>query len=59
MDSTGSPRTARRFSQNSTAQSPSFSRTWSEPVPKLSSPQRVTRPASRRLPKYFQPVGVS
>ena len=34
-------RTARMLSQSSTAQSPSFSRTWSEPVPKLSSPQRV------------------
>ena len=28
-------------------------------VPKLSSPQRVMRPASSRLPKNFQPVGVS
>jgi hypothetical protein len=51
--------TASRLSQNSTAQRPSFSRTWSEPVPKLSSPQRVMRPASSRLPKNFQPVGVS
>jgi hypothetical protein len=47
------------LSQNSTAQRPSFSRTWSEPVPKLSSPHRVMRPASSRLPKNFQPVGVS
>ena len=51
--------TARMLSQSSTAQRPSFSRTWSEPVPALSSPQSVTRPASSRLPKNFQPVGVS
>ena len=50
---------ARTLSQNSTAQTPSFSRTWSEPVPALSSPQSAIRPASSRLPKYFQPVGVS
>ena len=47
------------LSQSSTAQSPSFSRTWLEPVPALSSPQIVARPASSRLPKNFQPVGVS
>ena len=28
-------------------------------MPKLSSPQSVTRPASSRLPKNFHPVGVS
>ena len=42
-----------------TAQSPSFSRMWSDPVPKLSSPQRDKRPASIRLPKNFHPVGTS
>ena len=47
------------FSHRSTAHRPSFSRTWSEPVPALSSPHRVARPASSRLPKNFQPVGVS
>ncbi len=47
------------LSQNSTAHSPSFSRTWSLPVPALSSPQIVIWPLSSRLPKYFQPVGVS
>jgi hypothetical protein len=47
------------LSHISTAQSPSFSRTWDEPVPKLSSPQIVAFPASSRLPKNFQPVGVS
>ena len=52
-------RTARMFSQSSTAQTPSFSRTWLEPVPALSSPQTVALPASSRLPKNFQPVGVS
>ena len=57
--STLSPRTARMLSQSSTAHSPSFSRTWSEPVPALSSPQIVAMPASSRLPKNFQPVGVS
>lgn len=36
---------------------PSFSRMWSEPVPKLSSPQIDKFPASIRFPKYFQPVG--
>jgi hypothetical protein len=56
---TGSRRLARMLSQNNTAQRPSFSRMWLEPVPKLSSPQRVMRPASSRLPKNFQPVGVS
>lgn len=29
------------------------------PVPKLSSPHRDSLPASIRLPKNFQPVGVS
>jgi len=53
------PRAARMLSQSSTAQTPSFSRTWFEPVPALSSPHSVMRPASSRLPKYFQPVGVS
>ena len=38
-----------------TAQIPSFSRMWSEPVPKDSSPQMERRPASIRLPKNFQP----
>ncbi len=47
------------FSHKSTAQTPSFSRTWLLPVPALSSPQIVMRPASSRLPKNFQPVGVS
>jgi hypothetical protein len=46
-------------SQKSTAQSPSFSRTCADPVPKLSSPQSVIRPASSSEPKNFQPVGVS
>lgn len=32
---------------------------WSLPVPKDSSPQTLHMPASMRLPKYFQPVGVS
>lgn len=32
---------------------------WSEPVPKLSSPHKDSRPASIRLPKNFQPVGTS
>lgn len=36
---------------------PSFSRMWSEPVPKLSSPQIDKLPASMRFPKNFQPVG--
>ena len=36
---------------------PSFSRMWSEPVPKLSSPQIDNFPASMRFPKNFQPVG--
>lgn len=39
-----------------TAQRPSFSRMWSEPVPKLSSPQIDKRPASIKLPKNFHPV---
>mmetsp|Transcript_2529 Transcript_2529/g.4754 ORF Transcript_2529/g.4754 Transcript_2529/m.4754 type:complete len:296 (+) Transcript_2529:147-1034(+) len=49
---------------------PSFSRTWSAPVPKDSSPQMngvycfvsgkyLGLPLSMRLPKNFQPVGVS
>mmetsp|Transcript_18975 Transcript_18975/g.48921 ORF Transcript_18975/g.48921 Transcript_18975/m.48921 type:complete len:224 (+) Transcript_18975:794-1465(+) len=48
---------------------PSFSRTWFEPVPKDSSPQRkgvyvlpfgnAAVPESIRLPKNFQPVGTS
>eukprot|EP00976_Prorocentrum_cordatum_P041540 842701-Prorocentrum_minimum.AAC.1 len=36
-----------------------FSRTWSAPVPKDSSPQTESLPASMRLPKNFHPVGVS
>jgi hypothetical protein len=36
---------------------PSFSRMWSLPVPKLSSPQMASLPASIRLPKNFHPVG--
>lgn len=32
---------------------------WSDPVPKLSSPQSESRPASIRLPKNFHPVGTS
>ena len=52
-------RLARMLSQSSTAQAPSFSRIWLEPVPKLSSPHSVARPASSRLPKNFHPVGVS
>lgn len=36
---------------------PSFSRMWSEPVPKLSSPQIDNFPASIRFPKNFHPVG--
>ena len=52
-------RVATMSSQIRIAQRPSFSRTWSEPVPALSSPQIVTLPASSRLPKNFQPVGVS
>jgi hypothetical protein len=39
-----------------TAQRPSFSRMWSEPLPNDSSPQIERRPASMRLPKNFQPV---
>mmetsp|Transcript_2328 Transcript_2328/g.8215 ORF Transcript_2328/g.8215 Transcript_2328/m.8215 type:complete len:206 (-) Transcript_2328:239-856(-) len=46
-------------SQLSTAHMPSFSRTWSLPVPKLSSPHTEHLPASIRFPKYFHPVGVS
>ena len=47
------------LSQNSTAHTPSFSRTWLELVPALSSPHSAIRPASSRLPKNFHPVGVS
>ena len=46
-------------SQASTAHKPSFSLTWSDPVPKLSSPHKFIKPASIRFPKNFQPVGVS
>merc|ERR1712125_2265 len=53
-----------------TAHMPSFSRTWSAPVPKDSSPQMkgvyfglpgkyLGSPLSMRLPKNFQPVGTS
>src|SRR3984957_15625689 len=52
-------RWARTLSQNKTAHTPSFSRIWFEPVPKLSSPHSVARPASSKLPKNFHPVGVS
>ena len=48
---------------------PSFSRTWSPPVPNDSSPQmkgvytgelgKAAVPESIRLPKNFQPVGTS
>jgi hypothetical protein len=50
---------ARMASHASTAHSPSFSRTWSAPVPNDSSPQMEHLSASIRLPKNFQPVGVS
>merc|ERR1719220_2744341 len=61
---------ARICSHASTAHMPSFSRTWSAPVPKDSSPQMkgvytlvsgkyLGFPLSIRLPKNFQPVGVS
>ena len=50
---------AKICSQQSTAQKPSFSRQCELPVPKLSSPQMWILPASSRLPKNFQPVGVS
>ena len=46
-------------SHASTAHMPSFSRTWSLPVPNDSSPHTLHLPASMRLPKNFQPVGVS
>mmetsp|Transcript_32448 Transcript_32448/g.45225 ORF Transcript_32448/g.45225 Transcript_32448/m.45225 type:complete len:227 (-) Transcript_32448:268-948(-) len=42
-----------------TAHTPSFSRIWSEPVPKDSSPQIESSFASMRFPKYFHPVGTS
>ena len=47
------------LSHMSTAHRPSFSRKWLDPVPKLSSPHNVASPASSRVPKNFQPVGVS
>ena len=58
---------AKICNQANTAQIPSFSRTWFEPVPKDSSPQingvKLVPPynssLSMRLPKNFQPVGVS
>lgn len=50
---------ARIVIQARTAQIPSFSLIWFEPVPKLSSPQRLIIPASIRFPKNFHPVGVS
>merc|ERR1719401_1342605 len=60
---------ARICSHASTAHMPSFSRTWSPPVPKDSSPQmkgvyvlpsgKAAVPESIRLPKNFQPVGTS
>lgn len=42
-----------------TAQIPSFSLMWLDPVPKLSSPHKLISPASIKLPKNFHPVGVS
>ena len=42
-------RAARMFSHNSTAHSPSFSRTWSEPVPALSSPHSVAMPGIQQV----------
>mmetsp|Transcript_766 Transcript_766/g.1819 ORF Transcript_766/g.1819 Transcript_766/m.1819 type:complete len:218 (-) Transcript_766:907-1560(-) len=52
---------ARIWSHASTAHMPSFSRMWLLPVPKDSSPQMkgVYLAVSMRLPKNFQPVGVS
>mmetsp|Transcript_37102 Transcript_37102/g.90078 ORF Transcript_37102/g.90078 Transcript_37102/m.90078 type:complete len:207 (+) Transcript_37102:573-1193(+) len=49
------------WSQHSTAHMPSFSLTWSLPVPKLSSPHTKGEylPLSIRFPKNFHPVGVS
>lgn len=38
---------------------PSFSLTWYDPVPKDSYPQSEIKPSSIKLPKNFQPVGVS
>jgi hypothetical protein len=32
---------------------------WSEPVPKDSSPQMESRPASIKFPKNFHPAGLS
>lgn len=52
-------REARMETQQRKAQIPSFSRMWFEPVPKLSSPHTEAISASKRLPKNFQPVGVS
>ena len=40
------------------AQTPSFSLMWSDPVPKLSSPQSDKRWASIRFPKNFQPNNI-
>lgn len=45
------------FLNGSSHQIPSFSRIWSEPVPKLSSPHIDSLPSSIRFPKNFQPVG--
>lgn len=45
--------------QAKAAQMPSFSRMWLEPVPNDSSPHKQSLSASIKLPKYFQPVGVS
>ena len=39
-----------------TAHKPSFSRMWSDPVPKDSSPQMDRRPASIKFPKNFHPM---
>ena len=49
----------KKTKHSKTAHKPSFSRTWLEPAPADSSPHSVMRPASSRLPKNFQPVGVS
>ena len=48
-------RTARMFSHSSIAQSPSFSRTWSDPVPKLSSPQIVARAGVQQVAEELPP----
>mmetsp|Transcript_5427 Transcript_5427/g.9377 ORF Transcript_5427/g.9377 Transcript_5427/m.9377 type:complete len:242 (+) Transcript_5427:762-1487(+) len=52
-------RSAKMESHARTAKMPSFSRMWSPPVPKDSSPHTLHLSASMRLPKNFQPVGVS